>query len=269
MRQLSKSIPAYLQMVSLWMQVLYAYRFQVVIEMLAIILKIFLFRVVWTAIYAERSVVDGIALSEVITMTTVAHLQMFVLNSNIPNFIHERVRDGKIAIELARPVPFVGYMIADQIGSTIAVLPFIALALPLALVAGGIQPPASAIALLLYLLSLVLAFMINNLIGTLLGMMSFWTMEIWGIRSILHFVSMFFSGAMVPLWFFPPMLRTLANWLPFQSQAFLPISIYLGRMQGQAVLEAFAIQVFWIVLLLLIVTPIWRHAMRRVVVQGG
>ena len=47
------------------------------------------------------------------------------------------------------------------------------------------------------------------------------------------------------------------------------ISIYLGRIQGRAILEALGIQLFWIIMLTLIVVPIWRHAMRRVVIQGG
>lgn len=269
MRHMSRNMPAYLQIMSLWMQTLYAYRFQVFIEMLALILKIFLFRVVWTAVYAGRSEVDGIALAEVVSMTTLAHLQMYILNSNIPNYMRDKVRNGTIAIDLARPVPFVGHMIADLLGSSVAILPFIIVILPLVLVAGGIQLPFSALAVAFYLLALLLAYVINNLIGTLLGLMTFWMTEIWAIRSILIFVSQFFSGAMVPLWFFPPLLRRLADWLPFQSQAFLPISIYLGRIQGRAILEALGIQLFWIIMLTLIVVPIWRHAMRRVVIQGG
>ena len=51
--------------------------------------------------------------------------------------MRDKVRNGTIAIDLARPVPFVGHMIADLLGSSVAILPFIIVILPLVLVASG------------------------------------------------------------------------------------------------------------------------------------
>ncbi|MDQ3444449.1 MAG: hypothetical protein M3490_12680, partial [Chloroflexota bacterium] len=41
-----------------------------------------------------------------------------------------------------------------------------------------------------------------------------------------------FAGTMVPLWFYPDGLRTLANVLPFQFLAFFPAATWMGELSG-------------------------------------
>jgi ABC-2 type transport system permease protein len=265
----ASNLPAYLQIVSLWTQTAFAYRVELAIELAGMLLKIFLLRVVWTAVYAGRAEVDGVPLREVVAFTTLANLQLFLMTSQVTGYLYGRIREGLIALDLARPVPFLGQLMAHQLGGTVSVVPFILLAAPLAFLVGGVQPPASLAAAALYLVSLLLAYLITSLIGILVGLIAFWTTEIWGIQTILSFVSQFFSGALVPLWFFPPLLREVAAWLPFQAQAFVPLSIFLGRTEGPALLSALGLQLLWVAALFGAVTLVWRRAIGRVVVQGG
>lgn len=266
---LAPNLPAYLQIISLWVQTAYAYRFQIAFELVGILLKIFLLKVVWTAVYAGRAEVDGVPLREVISFTTLANLQLWVMESYITGYLYSRVREGLIALDLARPTPFLGQLMANQLGGTASSLPFLLIAGPLALLLGGIDLPASPAAAALYGCSLLLAYLISSLIGILIGMLAFWTTEIWGIRSIVEFVSQFFSGALVPLFFFPPLLREISAWLPFQGQAYLPIAIYTGRMGGYEAGLALAVQLGWVAALGLIAGLLWRRAMGRIVIQGG
>jgi ABC-2 type transport system permease protein len=262
-------LPAYAQIVSLWVQTAFAYRAELAIELAALLLKIFLLRVVWTAVYAGRAEVDGVTLAEVISFTTLANLQLYLLASQLAGYLYGRVRQGMIAVDLARPAPFLGQLMAHQVGGTCAFGPFVLLAAPLAFLAGGVQAPASVSAGLLYLASLALAYLITTLVSALIGMLAFWTTEIWGVRTMVDFVSQFFSGALVPLWFFPPAVRLAAEWLPFQGQAFLPLSIFLGRVEGWEALRALGVQAAWVAGLGLLVVLVWRRAMRRITVQGG
>ena len=73
----------------------------------------------------------------------------------------------------------------------------------------------------------------------------------------------------MPLWFFPTSLRVVADWLPFQSMLFVPIAIYLGQLSGGEAVRAIAVQLLWVLALYVAVQAVWRHAMRRVVMQGG
>src|SRR4051812_27841984 len=269
MRRPASNLPAYLQIANLWLQIAYTYRVNLAMELVGVLLKIFLLKVVWTAVYAGHDTVDGIELRHVISFVTLANLQMWLIFPMLAWHIQERIREGKIALDLARPVPFLGQLLANQVGVTAAFAPFVLLAVPLALIVGGLEPPASAGAALLYLLSMALAYMVTALLGMLMGLIAFWTLQTRGIQSIYDFVSLFFAGAMVPLWFFPPALRQLADWLPFQAQAFIPLSLYMGQEPQQGILGALGLQLFWVVALFGIAWLVWQRAMRRVIIQGG
>jgi len=269
MKRLWPNLPAYLQIMALWPQFAFAYRTNLVFTMLGILLKVYLLKVIWTAVYAGRSITDGVELSELIAFITLAQLQTWIMFPRIADYIQERVHDGKIALDLARPVPFLGQLLAHQVGATAAYLPFVLLAVPLAFLVGGFVPPASLATGFLYLLSLGLGYLVATLMGMLLGLISFWTLQTWGVISIYDYANQFFTGALVPLWFFPAWLRQIANLLPFQAQAFIPLSIYLGQVPEHALLATLGIQVGWVALLFALAWVVWQRAMRRVVIQGG
>ena len=269
MKRATSNLPAYLQIANLWFQMAYTYRVNLAMELIGVLLKIYLLKVVWTAVYAGQTSVDGVELRHVISFVTLANLQMWLIFPMLAWHIQERIREGQIALDLARPVPFLGQLLANQVGTTAAFAPFVLLAVPLALIVGGLEPPASASAALLYLVSMALAYLVTALLGMLMGLIAFWTLQTRGVQAIYDFVSLFFAGAMVPLWFFPPLLRQVADWLPFQAQAFIPLSLYMGQAPPQGVAGALGLQLAWVAVLFGIAWLVWQRAMRRVIVQGG
>ncbi|MBA2363965.1 MAG: ABC-2 family transporter protein, partial [Chloroflexia bacterium] len=178
MSSLWLNLPAYRQIAGLELQTAYTYRVNLAFEVLRILLRVYLLKVIWTAVYAGQGVVDGIELAQVIAFITLAQLQVWVMAPLIADYIQDRVREGKIALDLARPAPFLGQLLAHQVGGTASLLPFVLLAVPFAFVLGGFVPPASVSAGLLYLLSLTLAYLVSVLMGMVLGLVSFWTLQI-------------------------------------------------------------------------------------------
>jgi len=77
------------------------------------------------------------------------------------------------------------------------------------------------------------------------------------------------SGALIPLTFFPPWLRTFAFALPFQGIVYIPASLYLGRSEGQAALQLICLQVLWVVVLWVCGRALWSRAVRQVTIHGG
>jgi ABC-type uncharacterized transport system permease subunit len=246
-----------------------AYRLEAVLETASMLLQVFLLRAIWEAVYAGQAQLDGRPLSLVIAYVTIATIQNWLLSPNIAYFLAERVRDGSVGIELVRPVSFLGRLIAQQGGETAFALPFAIAAFPLAVLVGGMQPPASPAAAALYALSFGLAYGIMVLIGVAIGLASFWTIEIFGFVMIYRVITAFFGGALMPLWFFPAPLRTVADLLPFQSMLFVPIAIYLGQLAGAEAVRAIGLQLLWVLAFSVAVQVGWRRTMGRVVVQGG
>lgn len=269
MLQMWRNVPVYLQIGRMWPQAALVYRANLVFNLLGVLLQIYLLKVVWTAVYAGRGSVSGISLGVLVPYLTLTNLQLWLLSPFLTTFLQQRVKDGLVALDLTRPVGFLGQLLAQQFGITAGIAPFVVAALPLTLVIGELRLPASVAAAVLYAASLILAYLIVVLLGLLLGLVAFWTFEVTSFLTMYVFLSKFFAGALVPLWFFPGWLQAVANFLPFQAQAFIPVSIYLGQLGGAALVRALAIQVFWAFALYLLARLVWSRARRRIVVQGG
>jgi ABC-2 type transport system permease protein len=247
----------------------WTYRFNWAFDMVGLLAQIYVLKMVWTAVYAGQAEIDGLPLDQLVAYLTLANLQLWVMFPVLAEYISGRVRDGLVAQELARPVPFLVQMVGFQVGDTAAGLPFILVALPAAFYLGGLLPPASPLTAVLYLVSVLLGWLVVVMTGLVLGIVSFWTTEIAGFMSIHAFVSRFFAGAFVPLALMPSWLAQLASVLAFRAQAEIPLSIYLGQASGAEVPTLMAVQVFWVVALFLLARVLWGLAVRRVVVYGG
>ncbi|MBP2182930.1 ABC transporter permease [Amycolatopsis magusensis] len=242
------------------------YRLNYLISVIGVIMHIYLLNVVWSAVYEGRGAVEGVPLETVMVYSTFAAVQNWLLVPWEFSLIPARVREGQVAFDLVRPIGFVGQVVAGQFGRTLAVLPLAVALLPLAVVVGRSQSPASPAAGVWYVAGLLGAWIVATQLSIVVGMLAFWTLEVSGWFLVYRMVSLFLSGALVPLWFMPPALRVLAEVLPFQAITYGPVAVYLGREDGLGVI---GVQLLWIALLAVLSRWIWVRALHRVVVQGG
>lgn len=245
------------------------YRSDFLLTIVLVLLQVYLLRVVWTAVYAGRPIVDGVPIETMISYATLAALQYTLIAPLRPSLIPSRVRRGQVAMDLLRPVGFLPQVIAGQVGASAALAPLLLLALPLAVLLGGATRPASLTAALVYPFSLIFAYGVQTLLGSLLGIVAFWTLEVTGLTMIFRVVAQFLSGALIPLWFLPGTLRNIAEVLPFQSTTYTPVAAYLGQLTGAALAQSIAVQVLWLGLLWIALQIAWSRAIRRIVIQGG
>lgn len=250
------------------------YRTNYLFELAGVLIQAYLLKLIWSAVLPSTGSVSAaggrqITLDTQISYATLAAIQYWLLNPWSWE-LFGRIRDGRIASDLARPVRFVGQLLCWQLGSTLAIAPLLVAALPFAVLAGGVRPPASAITAICYVCSLAMAGLISIILSTLVSMVAFWTVEISGMWTIYQMASQFLAGALVPLWFMPGWLASAAHLLPFHSTTYTPISIYLGEAgDGYAVFTALAGQCFWIATLWVALRMVAFRALRRIDVQGG
>lgn len=250
-------------------RVLWAYRFNVLIHFVSICIQIVLLRAVWTAVYGGRDQVEGVDLAALLSYLTLANVQVWLMWPAIPDLIQQRVRDGSVGSDLARPFGFIERIVTTQLGLTVGRLPLLLVGLPLAGLVGSLQPPASAIAGVAAIVGALLGYLISVHFGLIVGLAAFWMHDIRGMYVIYLFVVRFFAGALIPLWLFPDGLRAVAEYLPFQAMAYGPLAIYVGRLGGQQIVAAIASALIWLLLLHAAARVMWRRAHRIVVVQGG
>jgi len=242
------------------------YRFNYLFSVVGVILHVYLLNVVWVAVYQGRGAVNGVDLNTVMVYSTFAAVQNWLLVPWEFSLIPARVREGRVAFDLMRPIGFVGQVVAGQLGRTLAVLPLALVLFPVAVVVGRGAPPPTTAAGVWYLAALLGAWLVATQLSVVVGMAAFWTLEVGGSFLVYRMVSLFLSGALVPLWFMPSALRVAAELLPFQAVTYGPVAVYLGQESGPGVV---GVQLLWVLLLAVLSRWIWARARHRVVVQGG
>ncbi len=260
---------AYAELMRIQLRTTLTYRSSYLISFIGVLVQVYLLRTVWTAVYDGRTSVGGVTLETAVVYSTLATVQYALFSPWFFSQIPQRVRDGKVATDLLRPVGFVNQAIAGQAGVTLALLPLAALSLPFAMLLGGLRPPAGVVAAGGYIVSLALAYVVTTQLSIIVGCLAFWTTELNGVYLIYRMVAQFLSGALVPLWVMPDWLVTSVSLLPFQAIAYTPTAIYVGMLGGGDLLAALGGQLVWVGLLALLARWVWSRAIHRVVVQGG
>ncbi len=247
---------------------IYAYRIWLYLGAFQALLQLVLLRAVWQAVYGEQASVGGVPIETMITYLTIVGLLEHITRIDIANEIHERIDQGRVAVDMVRPVGFVRQMVSLNLGQSAGTCMSLVVVIPGMLVIGSLSPPSSG-ALLAFLLSLVMAYVVSMLIWLLVGLSGFWLIDVSGMRAVIWVIGGFLAGSLIPVWFMPGPLRTVVEVLPFQATAFLPASIYVEESQGWDMWRALGVQLFWIVALWAASALTWRRAQSRIVVQGG
>src|SRR4029077_17593351 len=110
-----------------------------------------------------------------------------------------------------------------------------------------------------FVLSLVVAFLIGFLMESLIGLISFWFLEVSSLIFIFMMVNYFLSGHMVPLDWLPSLfsrwpdaqefVRRGMMYLPFPYLAYFPASLMLGKHAGPEMWNYLSVGSVWVGLL--------------------
>ncbi len=187
--------------------------------------------------------------------------------------ILESVASGSIAYELCRPCDLYTMWLVKNLA--IRLSRTVLRCLPILVVAAFLPPPFdislphSVIAGVLFMISAILGVLVLISFAMLIYISAFYTVSSNGIRVLAVSTVEFFSGGIVPIPFFPDVVQPLIRALPFASMQNTPLLIYIGNIgEGEAV-KYMALQLIWLCVLTAIGRLLMKHALGRVVVQGG
>ena len=244
------------------------YRIEVFTNVGSVLLRVYLLRSLWTALYRQNAPPVNIPLHAMITYATVALMMSLVLEVDGTRAIREKIREGTIATDFMKPIVLPAYFFSDGFGATLfqALLIVPSVLLALFLVHIDVPPPA---ALLAFAISFALGYAVNFLLNFLMNLVAFWTLETFSVQLMIRWASDLLGGQLLPLDFFPGPLGKIVEVLPFAAIYSTPLRIYIGELQPSQWFGAMAVQATWIVVFGTAAAVFWRVAERRVVVQGG
>lgn len=244
------------------------YRFEVFTSVASLLVRVYLLRMVWIALYAHNAAPASLPLHAIITYSTIALLMGLVMDIDQTRLLHDKLHDGSIATDFMKPIIVPLYFFADGSGEVLFHAALIVPSLLLALLLVHIDVPSAGV-LVVFFLSFVLGYLVGFCVNFILNCTAFWTLEITAVQLIVTWVTDLLGGELIPLVFFPAALAQVAVLLPFAAMFSTPLLIYVGQIPPARYGEALGLQCFWLVVLALVSVVLWRAGSRRVVVQGG
>lgn len=226
----------------------------------------------WRAIYASSpaDVVGGMTFTDTLIYVVLASSLFSFMEMYFVWDIGRSVQSGKIALDLIKPMAYRHFLFWSYSGSLFT--NFFSVFLPtfivIEIVTGGAVKPGTN--LLWFIPAVVMGVVINYNIDFFVGSICLYTESIWGINIMKQVIVLLFSGATIPLAFFPDRLQSIAYHLPFQSIYNTPLTILL--MENPAVsdvLPMLLLQLFWVVFLTIFTSIFWSISIRQVTVNGG
>jgi len=233
----------------------------------------FILAYTYTALWDERPHLGGYDMPEALAYVWIGQALLAtagLMGGGFEDELIERIRTGDIAIDLYRPVDLQLWWFSANLGRAAfhllgrGVLPMVvgAFAFDLALPSRPLTWPA-------FLLSVALGVTVSFAVWYLVALSAFWTMDGAGTAQVAWLAGMFFSGMLLPLTVFPGVLGEVARALPWASMLQIPADVFLEKRTGWGLVQAYAFQLGWAVVLLAAGRLVQSAATRRVVVQGG
>ena len=247
-----------------------AYRARYYVGVLTYLFNVSVYYFIWRAVFQHADRVVGLTLPEMTTYVAVGWaIRSFYFNE-IDRDLGTQVTEGRLAMNLIRPVDFQLAMIADAAGQSAfrAVLFTLPISVVLAILF-PLRPPPSVLAGALFLLSAILSFFLMAGLNFLVGLLAIRSKSILGILRAKYLVLELLSGLLIPTTLFPEPLRTILLYSPFPHINFTPATLYLGKATGLEALRLLALQAGWTAILLGVGHWAWKRSRLRITIQGG
>ena len=247
-----------------------AYRARYYVGVFTYLFNVAVYYFIWRAVFQHSPTVVGLTLTEMMTYVAVGWtIRSFYFNE-IDRDIAAQVQEGRLAMNLIRPVDFQAVMIFDAAGQSAfrAVLFTLPIGIVVALLF-PVRPPASLAAGALFLLSAVLSFFLVAALNFLVGLIAIRTKSILGILRAKYLVLELLSGLLIPTTLFPQPFRSILFASPFPHINYTPAALYLGKAAGFEAARLLLLQAGWTVVLLALGQSVWRRSRHRITIQGG
>ena len=246
------------------------YRFGFLFTILGNIVYLGVAYYLWRSIYRYSDVIRGLTFNETFLYVGLGSAVFILLKTYADWYIHYEIREGIIANYLTKPMDFQLYVLFANLGSLLINLT--AITIPTALMLGLVFKVKLAYGpgLFLFPVSLLLAFLISLSIDYFIGLMGFYSESVWGLSTTKEIIVTVFSGALIPLQFFPEVMQKVLFWLPFQAIYHTPLMMLTRPNQGLDVfLPMLAVQLAWAVILFFAARLFYNQAIKVLRIAGG
>jgi len=251
-------------------QTFMAYRARYFVGVSTYIIHVGVYYFLYKALFEHGGMIKGYSLEQMVTYVAIGWVSKSFYLNYVDHELASDVRMGQLAMDMIKPIDFQWMCFAKGLGQSVFRL--ILFTPPIVLVTLWVFPvsgPASWGHLLLFFLSTFLSALIYLGINFLFGVFAVFFLSIEGILYPKNLMIELFSGLLIPIDWFPRWFQMISAALPFQSIAYAPLLIYLGKLDSSKIATTLGIQFFWAVVLLIAGRILWKICQRKILIQGG
>ena len=247
-----------------------AYRISFVLYRFRSILQFLTAYYLWLAILPPGTSLAGYDTATMLTyIFGVSLVSSFVMTSR-SQAIGEEINNGSLSAYLLRPINYFNYWLARDAGDKVMNMLFGIFEISMLYII--LKPPLYFQTEPFYLATFFLALLVGMLnyffISVALGMIGFWSADIWAPRFIFYSLMIFFSGGLFPLDLLPQPVYLFFQALPFSYLLYFPVKVYLGQLPHEQVLLGLGIGLIWILIMYRLVISVWRAGLKSYTAYG-
>lgn len=268
MKHTLSGIKKYTQWIRMGIKSQTFYRGIITDRLLGFIVQFVLMYFFWKAVYGKQNILNGRTFSEMflylVFSTSIFALYLYPSLS----FLADDIVSGNIVTLLIKPIDYQLQYICKQFGIVLFMSAILAPVLLVSCAVIGFIP--QAVNFILFLLALLLGFLFITSFDFFVGTFCFWTENNWGLTSIEGILFEFFSGALIPLDFFPAGIQKfVAEILPFGKVVYTPIQILQGKYPLANLWMDYLLLLFWTLLCLAMGRVLLNKAYGCLISNGG
>ncbi|QTH41189.1 ABC-2 family transporter protein [Cohnella sp. LGH] len=225
---------------------------------------------IWKTAFSINHEINGFSWAEIKQYLLITYICTNLMSLKTDFEISKKIMLGSVVIDLLRPISFQIANFAQIIGASLleASVSTIISGFVLAIIF-QVQIPTDTITLILLVISIFMSLMVRFTLIFLFSLFCFWTTSINGIVALRTALTNLFSGALIPLSFFPKWAENIALYSPFQSLIHTPASIFMTNVDFKTAVLLITIQVFWFIVIWILGKMFWKIAVRKLTVFGG
>lgn len=271
-RTLMKQLKKYFALTRLGILETIQWRLALIVMVLGNLLYLTLIYFLWKAIFASAGtdVVNGMTFEMTMVYLVLATSLYGVVELYIVWEIGRNVQNGKISLDLIRPIKYKQYVFWENSGTLVVnfLVTFIPTFIIVGLMTNGTVPIGWN--LVYFLIAFVFSIIINYNIDFIVGTICLYTESIWGINIMKQMIVALFSGATIPLAFFPDKFVRIVRYMPFRAIYDTPLTLLMTKNPDmETVISSLGFSLFWVIAISLFSGFFWRISIKQVTVNGG
>ena len=281
MKSIKRILNLYLPFSKAGVKIELAYKAQIVMWIFISFIQVFFVLFLYHAIYRNSpdgldATINGFTFYDMVLYMITSFFFSFVMGGGDTSYdIWTDIKEGTIANTLTKPVSYrlrhlftyLGVLTFDYV---VIIIPFMTVIYGIFIGLGILKVGVGAfiINVLFFILFSILAGFINNAISYFVGMLVFYTTHLFGLNMARNALQGFLGGQMVPLAYMGA-LGVAFSYTPFAFMNSVPVLVIMGKMDHMQSLLYILIAILWIVAIELANHLIFKHALKKITVQGG